>query len=128
MKEWHETAEMLLELYNATCMIEYSSTNFTQYMDNKNKSHWLADGFNLAKEISPNTSMAGRIKGLPPTVPIQRHYRNLIIADLEEPIVVGFNETENANITVMGLTKIEDPMLIEEFINFILPRVTMIEL
>ena len=117
MKDWHETVELLLEYYNATLMIENAGTNFVQHMDSKNKSHWLADGYNLAKQVSPKTSIQGRIKGLPPTQSIQRHYRNLIIEYCTEKILIGQTETGEA-IEVLGLTRIDDPMLLVELINY----------
>ncbi len=119
MKEWHETAEMMLEMYHATCMIENIGTNFIQYMENRNKGYLLADGYNLTKEISPNSSaMMGKTKGLPATSSVQNHYRNLIIQYLKEEIVVGINPETLEPITMMGLTRIDDPMLLTELINF----------
>lgn len=118
MRHWHETAEMLMELYNAKCMIEYSGTNFVQYMDGKNKAHWLADGYNLGKEIlGKNMKIMGKIKGLPATTPVQRHYGNLIIDYLQEPLTIGMKDNGEP-IEVMGLTRIDDPMLLTELINY----------
>ena len=118
MKEWHETVEMLLEYYNATLMIENAGTNFIQYMENKNKGHWLADGYNLAKEINPKTSIQGRLKGLPPTPKIQSHYRNLILQYCTEKIPVGQSNQNGEMIEVLGLTRLTDEMLIRELIEF----------
>lgn len=117
MREWHETVEMLLEFYNATLMIENAGTNFIQYMENKNKGHWLADGYNLAKEINPNTSIQGRLKGLPPTPKIQSHYRNLILQYCTEKIVID-QKLDGSEIEVMGLVRLNDEMLIRELIEF----------
>lgn len=119
MKEWHETAEMLLELYNATCMIENIGTNFIQYLENKNKGHYLADGYNLAQEINwKSRGMVGKIKGLPATTPVQNHYKGLIIQYLNEPIIIGMNNDTGEPITTLGLVRIDDPMLLVELINF----------
>lgn len=119
MKTWHQTAEMLLELYTATCMIENIGTNFIQYMENRNRGHYLADGFNLAKELNPRTMATfGKIKGLPAVTAVQNHYKNLIIQYLTEPLVIGQDKETLEPIEVMGLTRIKDPMLIVELINF----------
>lgn len=118
MKEWHETAEMLLEYYNATCMIELIGTNFIQYMENKNKLHYLADGFNLAKELNPRSMSRGQSKGLPATSPIQTHYKNLSISYLTDPLPYEMNKETGEMDTVMGLTRIDDPMLLTEYINY----------
>ena len=117
MKDWQEKVEMLLELYNATIMIENEGTNFIQYMENKNKSHILADGYNLAKEINPKTSIQGRTKGLPVTTKIQNHYRNLIKEYCNEKIVMGHRENGEP-IEALGLVRIPDEMLIVELINY----------
>jgi hypothetical protein len=118
MKEWHKTAELLLEMYNAVCMIENIGTNFIQYMDSKHKSMWLADGYNLAKEINPKSqAMQGKTKGLPATTPVQNHYKNLIIDYLNEKIIIDTDKDGNP-IEAMGLVRIPDPMLITELINF----------
>jgi len=117
MKEWFETVEMLLEYYNATLMIENAGTNFIQYMDSKNKSHWLADGYNLAKEIQPNTSIQGRLKGLPPTTKIQGHYKNLILEYCTEEVIMGVAQNGEV-IKQMGLVRLNDKVLIEELINW----------
>lgn len=117
MKEWHETVEMLLEFYNATLMIENAGTNFIQYMENKNKGHWLADGYNLAKEINPATSIQGSPKGLAPTPKIQSHYRNLILEYCTDKLNIGQNE-DSSPIEVMGLVRLNDEMLIRELIEY----------
>lgn len=117
MREWQETVEMLLELYNATCMIENEGTNFIQYMENKNKAHLLADGYNLAKEINPKSSIQGRVKGLPATVKIQNHYRNLILQYCTDKLTMGQKENGEL-IEAMGLVRIQDEMLLVELINF----------
>lgn len=119
MRDWHKTAEMLLELYNATCMIENIGTNFIQYMENKNKVHYMADGYNLAKELNPKSQVSmGRMKGLPPTPAVQNHYKNLIIEYLNEPLVIGQNSETGELKEVLGLTRINDPMLLVELINY----------
>lgn len=118
MKEWHENVEMLLEFYNATLMIENAGTNFIQYMDSKNKGHFLADGYNLAKEIQPNSSIQGKLKGLPPTSKIQNHYKNCIVNYCMEELILGTNAETGELIKGLGLSRIPDEMLIVELINW----------
>lgn len=118
MKEWHEKAEMLLEYYNATIMIENVGTNFIQYLDTKNKGHLLADGYSLLKEINYKTSIqSGRSKGLPPTPSIIKHCMNLFIEYCMEEIVIGSNP-DGTNITALGVVRITDPMLLKEIIAY----------
>ena len=117
MKEFQENIEMLLEFYNAICMMENEGTNFIQYMENKNKGHYLADGYNLAKEINPKTTIQGRVKGLPATTKIKNHYRNLILQYCTEKLTMGQKENGEL-IEALGLIRIQDEMLIVELINY----------
>jgi hypothetical protein len=116
MNDWHQTAEMLLELYNATVMTENIGTNFIQYLENKNKAHYLADGYNLAREITPSYS-GKAIKGLPPTPGVQSHYRGLIKQYLTEDILIG-TKPDGTPQNIMGLTRIDDVMLLTELIEY----------
>lgn len=117
MKKWHETVEMLLEFYNATAMIENEGTNFIQYMDNKNKSHMLADGFSLLKEITPNTSIRGRNKGLPATKGVIKHCMNILLDYCVEEIVIG-QDMDGNHMHALGITRINDPVLLKEIIAY----------
>lgn len=118
MNEWHETSEMLLELYNATSMIENAGTNFIQYMDSKNKGHYLADGFSLLKEISFSTSIgASRNKGLPPTPAVIKHCMNLLVEYCKEEIQLDTDEN-GAPIMGLGIVRITDPVLLKEIIAY----------
>lgn len=117
MKKWHETVEMLLEFYNATIMIENEGTNFIQYMDNKNKSHLLADGYSLLKEITPNTSIRGRNKGLPATKGVIKHCMNILLDYCLEDIVIA-QDMDGNHIHALGITRINDPVLLKEIMAY----------
>lgn len=117
MKEWHHNVENLLEFYNATIMIENEGTNFIQYMDNKNKSHLLAEGYSLLKEITPNTSIRGRNKGLPATRGIIKHCMNILLDYCLEEIVIA-QDLDGNHIKALGITRINDPVLLEEIIKY----------
>lgn len=117
MKEWNETVEMLLEYYNATAMMENEGTSLLQHLDSKNKGHLLADGFTLLTEISPNTSIRNRPKGLPATVPVIRHCMNIFIEYTKEECILGYDNDSNA-IAALGVARIPDPMLLKEIISY----------
>lgn len=117
MKEFHETCEMLLELYNCVCMPENEAQTFIQYFDLKNKGHLLADGFSFLKEISPSTSVTNRPKGLPATVKVQRYYKELVFNYLTEKIQIG-QEKDGSPITKLGLVRIPSIGLLKELINY----------
>jgi len=117
IKEWNENVEKLLEYYNAIAMMENEGTTLLNHLDNKNKAHYLADGFSLLKEISPNTSILGRNKGLPATPPVIRHGNNLLIEYCKEEVLLGYDE-ENKPIMSLGIARITDPILLKEMIAY----------
>ena len=115
--EFYETCELLMELYNARCMPENETSNFIDYFDRKNKMHWLADGLSLTKEITPGTTV-DRAKGLPATIGIINHCMNHLLEYLKEEIVIGYDYESKRPIRRRGLTRILDPMLIEEMLKY----------
>ena len=113
MKYWHEQIEMLLELYNAICLPENEGGTLIQYFDAKNKGYMLADGYNFLKEIHASTTITGRVKGLPATVPVQKFYKALVKTYCTEEIQVGMDEQGNP-IIKLGVVRIPDIMLLLE--------------
>lgn len=118
INEWHETVEMLLELYNAICMPENEAGTFIQYFDQKHKSYMLADGLNFLKEIHPETSITNRNKGLPATPQVIKFSMSLYKTYLTEQVQIGTDPVTKNPIFAMGLVRIDDPMLITETINY----------
>jgi hypothetical protein len=116
MREWHEIVEMLLELYNATLMIENAGTNFIEYMSTRNKAHYLADGYNLLREITPTTSIQNKPKGLPPTIKVIEHCMALLYDYCKEELI-GVDEKGNP-MKKLGVTRIKDKMLLIEMLNY----------
>ena len=116
MKDWHKIVEMLIELYGATCMIENAGTNFIEYLDTKNKGYLLADGYNLLTEISPNTGIRNRPKGLPPTPRVINHCMGLLYDYCTEELQ-GLDNMGNP-VTKLGVTRIRDRMLLTEMLNY----------
>jgi hypothetical protein len=116
MKDWNKTMEMLLELYNATCMIENAGTNFIEYMDGKHKGHMLADGYNIVQQVSPNTSIKNRPKGLPPTPRVINHCMALAY-DYANEDIDGVDESGKP-VKRLGVTRIMDRMLLVEMKNY----------
>jgi hypothetical protein len=117
MKEWHQNVEMLLEYYNAVCMPENEGGTFIQYFDQKNKAHILADGYNMLKSISPNTTIKGRVIGLPATVSVQRFCMALMVEYCNEEIQVGMDAL-GFPMTKLGITRINDKALLKEIIAY----------
>lgn len=116
MKTWHEQVELMLELYNAVCLPENEATTFIQFFDAKNKGHLLADGYNFVKEIAPNSSTKGRVKGLPASTTVQKFYHAAIKTYLTEMVQTGTDETGEFT-EKMGVIRIPDIMLLKELAN-----------
>lgn len=117
IKEFHENVELLLELYNCVCLPENEAPGFLQYFDNKNKGHWLADGYNFLKEISPSTSITNRPKGLPATTKVQSYYKELVYQYLIEELDMG-TDAEGIPVKKLGVCRITDLVLLKELAAF----------
>jgi len=107
MKEFNEICLMLAEFYDAQMMYEHTGGAFKDFFEGKNKLHLLIDTPSLTKEISPN-SKAGNTKGLRATAGIQKHALNLSLDYCNEELVDGR----------LGVTRILDPVLIEELLAY----------
>lgn len=118
MKDWHETVEMILEYYNAILMTENEGATIVQWFDQRMKSHMLADGYDLLREISPATSIRKRPKGLPATVKVQTHWMNLVVEYTKAKINVGLNPITKEPIIKLGCIRIPDKMLLREMLAY----------
>jgi predicted ester cyclase len=118
MNEWHDNVEMLMDFYNARCFPENEAGTFIQYFERKNKGHMLAEGFNIAREINPNTKTAGRIYGLAATQKNIDFCMSLFIEYCKEEIQIGTNKETGEPIKKLGVTRILDTMLLEEIIKY----------
>jgi hypothetical protein len=120
MNTWHEQVEMALEYYNAVCFPENAAGTFIQYFESKNKGHMLGQGFNIAKEINPNTraNQGGKIYGLSPTIQNINYCMSLLIEYCKEQIQVGTHPETREPIYKLGVTRILDPALLKEIIKY----------
>jgi hypothetical protein len=107
MKEFNEMCLMLAEFYDAQIMYEHTGGAFKDFLDGKNKTHLLIDTPSLQKEINPN-SKVGNSKGLRPTVGNKKHALNLSLDYLNEELPDG----------KLGVTRVLDPVLIEELLAY----------
>ena len=106
-KEYLRNVELLQKFYNMQLLHEDSGNGITLYFDERNLSHVLMDTFNLQRAMNPN-SKSNNTKGLKANVPNNNVRLEVLIAYLEEELGDG----------QLGLTRIPDPMLIEEFLAF----------
>jgi predicted ester cyclase len=118
MNEWHDNVEMLMDFYNAQCFPENEAGTFIQWFERKNKGYMLAEGFNIAREINPNTKTGGRIYGLAATPKNIDFCMSLFIEYCKEEIQVGTNKETGDPIKKLGVTRILDPMLLTEILKY----------
>jgi len=113
VKQFHELALMVAEFYNAIegVLPENEDKTLIQYFFFKKKGHFLADSFELAKQINP-TTRTNRLKGLSASTVNQRHYMNLMYAETKDEISTVDERGEE--VLKMGVYKIPDIMLLEE--------------
>ncbi len=115
--EWYENVRMLLKYYNATAMCENLDYGFIQYMISKNETEYLAQGLSFLKEISPGTKHKGQF-GLPPTPAMISHWNSTLNKYANEEVVKEYDENGKAMKTILGVTRILDPILLTEMIKF----------
>ena len=117
IKQFHELVLMIAEYYKAIegVLPENEDKTLIQYFFFKKKGHYLADSFELAKQINP-TTRSNRLKGLSASTVNQRHYMNLMYAETKDDICV-VDESGNETIK-MGVYNIPDKMLLVEMKNY----------
>lgn len=115
--DWYENVRMLLKLYGAKGMCENIDYGFIQYMISKKESYYMAEGLSFLREISPGSKSKSAI-GLPPTTTMINHWNNTAVQYAKEEIVKERDEEGNIKRTVLGCSRILDPMLLEEMGKF----------
>jgi len=115
VKDFHQLCLDVCEYYNAVALPENADKTLIQFFFFKKKGHFLADSFELARQINPLTR-SDRQKGLSPAAPNQKYYMNLMIEYCKEDMYVVSESGEET--TRYGIARIPDPMLLEEIINY----------
>lgn len=107
---------MALEIYNGTLLHENSNAVVLNEFDTQQKGYYLADSQNIQHLINP-TSKAKTAKGIAPTTPNKRYMIEASIDYLGEVIQKTYDE-EGKETVVLGYTRILDPLLCEEYIQY----------
>jgi hypothetical protein len=118
MNEWHQNVEFLMDYYNARCFPENEAGTFIQWFERRNKGHMLAEGFNVAREINPGTRTTSRTYGLAATVANINYCMSILYEYCKEEIQVGTHPVTGDPIKKLGVTRILDPMLLKEMIEY----------
>lgn len=115
---WEEQARYLIKYYNARTLCENDDISFIEYMKAKGDAHYLEKQPDWLKEIVPNTTV-NRDYGIHRSAQKIIDYLHTCLKKYSEEVV--FKETdEHGNTTreVLGMSRIFDPMLLEEMIQY----------
>lgn len=115
--DWAEQARLLIRYYNAFTLVENDDMSFIRYMQNKGDDFYLCDQPEWLKDVVPNTTV-NRGKGIHRSSDKVRNFlRGCLKRYLDDPI---FKEEKDGIIIkeILGVARIEDPMLLEEIIKF----------
>lgn len=115
---WHEQSRFLIKMFNARTLCENEDMSFINHMIYKGDGHYLEDQPGWLKEIVPNTQV-NRPKGIHrSSAQIRTYLHGVLKAYLDE--IIGVTRDDNDKIigNILGVTRILDPMLLEEIIKF----------
>lgn len=111
LKQFHQLCLDVAEFYNALVLPENEEKTLIQFFINKKKDYLLFESFDLAKRINP-LSKSSRVYGLSAATPNQRYGMTLLVEEANDEIFI------DENTPILGVTRILDPMLIEEYISY----------
>jgi hypothetical protein len=115
---WEEQARLLIKYYNARTLCENDDISFIEYMKAKGDAHYLERQPEWLKEIVPNTTVK-RDYGIHRSSDKIIEYLHTCLKKYMESVI--FKETNEAGDTireVLGVSKIFDPVLLEEIIQY----------
>jgi len=117
-EKWNEQARMLIKWYNARTLCENDDMTFINYMISKGDGHYLEDQPQWLKLYVPNTTVT-RDKGIHRS---SEKIRDMLRAGSKKYLddVIKQERDDQGSIIkeTLGVSRIPDPMLLEEIINF----------
>ena len=115
---WEKQARLLTKYYNARNLCENDEISFIEHMKASGDSHHLERQPEWLKEIVPNTTVT-REFGLHRSAEKIISYLHGCLKTYTEEVIYE-EKDENGNITtqITGMSKILDPMLLEEMIQY----------
>ena len=117
-ERWEEQARLLIKYYNARALCENDEISFIEYMKAKGDAHYLERQPEWLLEIIPNTTVK-REYGIHRTAIKVIDYLHTCLKTYMEQVIYT-EKDENGNITreTHGVSKIFDPVLLEEVIQY----------
>ena len=113
--KFHRVGYMLLEAFNAECLMENEDMEFKIYLDSIHQTEqWLIPSFNIAGDITLKQNQR-RMYGISPNGN-KSTIINKVVNYCKEPR--QYVDEEGNHREVLGIHLIEDEMLLEEIINY----------
>jgi hypothetical protein len=115
---WDEQARYLIKYYNARTLCENDEISFIDYMISKGDQHYLERQPEWLKEIVPNTTVRRDYGIHRSSEKIRDFLHNCLKKYSEESIHIEKDEEGNIISETKGMSKIFDPVLLEEMIQY----------
>jgi len=117
-EHWEEQARLLIKYYNARTLCENDDISFIEYMKAKGDARYLEKQPEWLKEVVPGTTVK-RDYGVHRSADKIRDYlHNCLKKYMEDIVYQEKDEDGNVIKEVMGVSKIFDPVLLEEIIQY----------
>ena len=117
-EHWEEQARLLIKYYNARTLCENDDISFIEYMKAKGDGHYLEKQPQWLMEIVPNTTVKREYGIHRSSQKIIDYLHNCLKKYLEEVVHVEKDDQGNIIKEVRGVSKIFDPVLLEEVIQY----------
>jgi hypothetical protein len=115
---WEEQARLLIKYYNARTLCENDDISFIEYMKAKGDAHYLEKQPEWLKEIVPNTTVKRDYGIHRSSDKIIDYLHTCLKKYMENAIFKETNEQGEVVREVLGVSKIFDPVLLEEIIQY----------
>ncbi len=115
---WNEQARLLIKYYNARTLCENDDISFIEYMKSKGDAHYLERQPEWLKEIVPNTTVKREYGIHRSAQKIIDYLHTCLKKYMENPIFVEKDGEGKVIREVLGVSKIFDPVLLEEVIQY----------
>lgn len=115
---WEEQARLLIKYYNARTLCENDDISFIEYMKAKGDAQYLERQPEWLKEIVPNTTVKRDYGIHRSSQKIIDYLHTCLKKYLEEKVLIEKDEDGKIIKEVLGVSKIFDPVLLEEVIQY----------
>ena len=115
---WEEQARLLIKYYNARTLCENDDISFIEYMKAKGDAHYLEKQPQWLMEVVPNTTVKREYGVHRSAQKIIDYLHNCLKKYMEEVVQRDKDEEGNVIREITGVSKIFDPVLLEEIIQY----------